>query len=157
MERLQPVWILSARSLLGLLLAASFGLLGVGIGWASYVFFGATSRETLFILLLGGIVVGAAGGGFLGWLHLDYNTPVRLIGTAALLLLAATGGAWGGFQYGAIQEVPCCAKADITPITYVLLGAAVATNIVALGLSLTQLAVPTLKRQFAVGKSGRLV
>ncbi len=155
MERLQPVWILSARSILGLLLAAIFGLLGVGIGWIAYVFFGATSRETLLILLLGGTVIGTAGGGFLGWLRLDYNTPVRLLGTAALLLLAAIGGAWGGFQYGAVQEVPCCARADITPITYVLLGACLATNVVALALSLTQLALPTLKRQFAVGRFGR--
>ncbi len=155
MEWLQPVWVLSARSILGLLLSGSLGLLGVGIGWASYIFFGATSRETLLILLLGGTVVGAAGGGFLAWLRLDYNTPVRLISMAAVLLLAALGGAWGGFQYGAIQEVPCCARADITPITYVLLGASLATNAVALALSLTQLALPTLKRQFAVGRFGR--
>lgn len=155
MERLQPVWVLSARSILGLLLAASFGLLGVGIGWGSYVFFGATSRETLLILLLGGGAVGAAGGGFLGWLRLDYNTPARLISTAALLLLAAIAGAWGGFQFGSVQEVPCCARADITPITYIVLGASLATNVLALALSLTQLVLPTLKWQFAVGKFGR--
>lgn len=155
MERLQPVWLLSARSILGLLLAASFGLLGVGIGWGSYVFFGATSRETLLILLLGGGAVGAAGGGFLGWLRLDYNTPARLISTAALLLLAAIAGAWGGFQFGSVQEVPCCARADITPITYIVLGASLATNVLALALSLTQLVLPTLKWQFAVGKFGR--
>ncbi len=155
MDWLQPTLIFSARSILGLLLAGSLGLLGVGIGWISYVFFGATSRETLVILLMGGAVIGTAGGGFLGWLRFDYNTPVRLISTAAVLLLAATGGAWAGFQYGAIQEVPCCARADITPITYVLLGASLATNAVALALSLTQLALPTLKRQFAVGRFGR--
>ncbi len=155
MDWLQPTLIFSARSILGLLLAGSLGLLGVGIGWGSYVFFGATSRETLLILLLGGAVVGAAGGGFLGWLRLDYNTPVRLISTAAVLLLGATGGAWGGFQYGAVQEVPCCAKADLTPITYIVLGASLATNVLALALSLTQLALPTLRRQFAVGRFGR--
>ena len=155
MDWLRPFLVFSARSILGLLLAASLGLLGVGIGWGSYVFFGATSRETLLILLLGGGAVGAAGGGFLGWLRLDYNTPVRLISTAAVLLLAAIGGAWGGFQYGASQEIPCCARADITPITYVLLGASLATNVVALALSLTQLALPTLRRQFAVGRFGR--
>lgn len=155
MERLQPIWVLSARSIIGLLLAAIFGLLGVGIGWIAYVFFGATSRETLLILLLGGAVVGTAGGGFLGWLRLDYNTPVRLIGMAAVLLLAATGGAWGGFQYGSFQEVPCCARADITPITYVLIGASLATNVIALVLSLTQLAMPMLRRQFAVSKFWR--
>ena len=155
MERLRPVWILIARGILGLLLAASLGLLGVGIGWGSYVFFGATSRETLLILLMGGGAVGAAGGGFLGWLRLDYNTPIRLIGTAAALLLAAIAGAWGGFQYGSVQEIPCCARADITPITYIVLGASVATNVIAMALSLTQVALPTLKRQFAVGKFGR--
>ena len=155
MEWLRPVWILLARSILGLLLAASLGLLGVGIGWGSYVFFGATSRDTLLILLMGGAVVGAAGGGFLGWLRLEYNTPVQLISTAAVLLLASTGGAWGGFQFGAVQEVPCCARADITPITYVLLGASLVTNGIALALSLTQLAIPTLRRQFAVGKFGQ--
>ena len=155
MEWVRPVLVISARSILGVLLAASFGLLGVGIGWGSYVFFGATSRDTLLILLIGGAVVGAASGGFLGWLRLEHNSPVRIISTIALLLLAALGGAWGGFQYGAIQEVPCCATANITPITYIMLGATITTNVVALTLSLTQSALPALRRQFLVGKFGR--
>ena len=155
MEWVRPVLVISARSILGLLLAGSFGLLGVGIGWGSYVFFGATSRDTLLILLIGGAVVGAASGGFLGWLRLEHNSPVRIISTIALLLLAALGGAWGGFQYGAIQEVPCCATANITPITYIMLGATITTNAVALTLSLTQSALPALRRQFLVGKFGR--
>ena len=155
MEWVRPVLVISARSILGVLLAASFGLLGVGIGWGSYVFFGATSRDTLLILLIGGAVVGAASGGFLGWLRLEHNSPVRIISTIALLLLAALGGAWGGFQYGAIQEVPCCATANITPITYIMLGATITTNAVALTLSLTQSALPALRRQFLVGKFGR--
>lgn len=155
MEWVRPVLVISARSILGLLLAGSFGLLGVGIGWGSYVFFGATSRDTLLILLIGGAVVGAATGGFLGWLRLEHNSPVRIISTIALLLLAALGGAWGGFQYGAIQEVPCCATANITPITYIMLGATITTNAVALTLSLTQSALPALRRQFLIGKFGR--
>ena len=155
MEWVRPVLVISARSILGLLLAGSFGLLGVGIGWGSYVFFGATSRDTLLILLIGGAVVGAATGGFLGWLRLEHNSPVRIISTIALLLLAALGGAWGGFQYGAIQEVPCCATANITPITYIMLGATITTNAVALILSLTQSALPALMRQFLAGKFGR--
>ena len=66
-----------------------------------------------------------------------YNKPMRDVkdpislpagSTAALLLLAAIAGAWGGFQYASVQEVPCCAKADITPITYTVLGASVAAT-----------------------------
>lgn len=135
-------------------MGAIFGILGVGIGWASYVFFGATSRDTLLILLVGGAVLGTAGGGFVAWLRLDNNTPVRLIFTAVLLLSAAVGGAWGGYQYGLAQEIPCCARADITPITYIVMGATVATNVVALTLAITQLALPSLKRKLAVGKVG---
>jgi len=155
MEWLQPVLVLSVRTLLGLLMGASLGLLGVGIGWGSYVFFGATSLDTLLILLMGGAAVGAAGGGFLAWLGIDYNTPIRLIAMAVLLLLAAIGGAWGGFQYGSVQEVPCCAKADITPITYIVLGAALATNIIALVIGLTRMAMPSLRKEPALVKYSR--
>ena len=155
MEWLQPVLVLSVRTLLGLLMGASLGLLGVGVGWGSYLFFGATSLDTLLILLMGGAAVGEAGGGFLAWLGIDYNTPIRLIATAMLLLLAAIGGAWGGFQYGSVQEVPCCAKADITPITYIVLGSALATNLIALVMGLTRMAMPSLRRQPALVTNSR--
>ena len=155
MDWIRPVSVYTARSIVGVLLGASLGLLGVGIGWGSYVFFGATTRETLLILLIGGAVVGTAAGSFFGWLRFERNTRLRLISTAVLLLIVALGGAWGGFQYGAAQEVPCCAGADLTPITYILLGACLATNVIALALSLTQLALPSLRRQFPAGKLGR--
>ncbi|MCI0860200.1 MAG: hypothetical protein J4N81_15840 [Chloroflexi bacterium] len=155
MEWLQPVLVLSVRSFLGLLMGASLGLLGVGVGWASFVFFGASSGDTLLILLMGGAAVGSAGGSFLAWLNLDYNTGLKLVGKAVLFLLAAIAGAWGGFQYSSVREIPCCAKADITPITYFVLGAVVATNVVALALRLTGLGLPSLRRQLALGKTNR--
>ena len=52
------------------------------------------SNSALLLLLKGGTVVGATAGGFLGWLRLDSKSPVGLISTAALLLLAVTGRVW---------------------------------------------------------------
>ena len=152
---LQPFLIFTVRTILGLLMGVSLSFLGVGIGWVSYVFFGASSLDTLLILFMGGASVGAAGGGFLSWLNLDYNTPMRLLAKALVLVIAAVGGAWGGYQYGSVQDVPCCARADITPITYIVLGATVGANIIALLLGITRQAMPSLRRQLALGKIGQ--
>jgi hypothetical protein len=124
----------------------TLGPLGAGIGWALYVFSGAVSLNTLLGLLMGGAAVGAAAGVLLAWLRLDYNSPLWLGATAVVLLLAALAGAWGGYQYGAVQEVPCCAGPEITPIAYVSLGAAAVAGGIGLALNIARQVVTSLKR-----------
>ena len=138
--------VLVGRTLLGVLAAITLGPLGAGIGWALYVFSGAVSLNTLLVLLMGGAAVGAAAGVLLAWLRFDYNSPLWLGATAVVLLLAALAGAWGGYQYGAVQEVPCCAGPDITPIAYVSLGAAAVAGGIGLVLNIARQVVTSLNR-----------
>jgi len=146
MERLRPFIVLSVRSLFGVLIGGTFGFLGVGIGWGSFVFFGAKSGDTLLLLFIGGAAVGTTIGVFLAWMNLDGNSAVRILTTGALLLLVAVGGSWGGYQYGSVQDVPCCASADVTPITYIVMGAVLAASVVALILNVSRRAFPFLNR-----------
>jgi hypothetical protein len=146
MERLRPFIVLSVRSLFGVLIGGTFGFLGVGIGWGSFVFFGARSGDTLLLLFIGGAAVGTTIGVFLAWMNLDGNSAVRILTTGALLLLVAVGGSWGGYQYGSVQDVPCCASADVTPITYIVMGAVLAASVVALILNVSRRAFPFLNR-----------
>jgi hypothetical protein len=145
-ERLRPLVELTVRTIIGVLFGGTFGFLGVGIGWISFVFFGARSGDTLLLLFIGGSSVGVAGGVSLGWLNLDGNSGIRLVAMGSLLLLAAAGGSWGGYQFGSVQDVPCCATADVTPITYIVIGAILATSVVALILNLSYRALPLFRR-----------
>ena len=146
MERLRPSLVLSARTLFGVLIGGTFGFFGVGISWISFVFFGARSGDTLLLLFIAGAALGTTIGVFLAWMNLDGNSAVRVIATSALFLLVAVGGSWGGYQYGSVQDVPCCATADVTPITYIVMGAVLATSVVALILNVSRRALPFLNR-----------
>lgn len=146
MERSRPLFVLSVRTLFGVLIGGTFGFLGVGIGWGSFVFFGARSGDTLLLLFICGAAVGTTIGVFLAWMNLDGNSAVRVIATSVLFLMVAIGGSWGGYQYGSVQYVPCCASPDITPITYIVVGAVLATNVVALILNVVCRALPFLNR-----------
>ena len=128
MEGFQVVLALAVRTIMGTLLSLALGMTGVGIGWILFVFLGFTAHSALLNLMLAGAAVGAAAGGFLAWLRLDNNTLPLLLGTGVVLLAAGVAGAWGGFRFGADQEVPCCAGPDITPMTYIVLGAVVTSN-----------------------------
>jgi hypothetical protein len=138
MERLQPVLLLVLRTIVGSLLALALGMFGVGMGWILYVFFGFTTYTALLAMMMGGATLGAAAGGFLARLRLDNNTLPMLLVTAAVLLVAGVAGAWGGFQFGSQQEVPCCTGPEFRPMTYMVLGATVVTNGVALLLGIVQ-------------------
>ncbi len=145
-EKLRPLIGLSVRSLFGVLIGGTFGFLGVGIGWGSFVFFGARSGDTLLLLFISGAAVGTTIGVFLAWMNLDGNSAVRVIATGALFMLVAVVGSWGGYRFGSIQEAPCCASADVTPITYIVMGAVLATSVVALILNVSRRALPFLNR-----------
>ena len=144
MERLRPLLVLSARTLFGVLIGGTLGFLGVGMGWGSFVYFGARSGDTLLLLFIAGAALGTTIGVFLAWMNLDGNSAVRVIATSALFLLVAVGGSCGGYQYGSVQDVPCCATADVTPITYIVMGAVLATSVVALILNVSRRALPFL-------------
>jgi hypothetical protein len=135
MDRAQPLLVFGGRTVLGVLLAVVLSMAGIGIAWGLYVFFGASSRTTLLTVFMVGAGVGAGLGGFLAWLRIEGDPGPVLLATVLLALLAGIGGAWGGYEFGGRQEVPCCAKADITPVTYTALGAAVAANGAALMVS----------------------
>ncbi len=133
MDRVQPVLVLVGRTVLGALLATVFSVVGIGIAWAIFVFSGAGSHATLLALFMGGGGIGAGSGSFLAWLRVDWVPPWPMLLAAVLApVLAGIAGAWGGFQFGANQEVVCCAGPDITPITYTALGATAAANAAAL-------------------------
>lgn len=146
MEWLRPSFVLTFRTILGLLLGMTFGFVGVLIGWVSFVFFGATSGTTLLGLFMGGAAIGTAVGVFMAWMTLDGNVASRVIITMGLLVLAAAGGSWGGYQFGSIQEVPCCAKPDVTPITYIVIGSVAVTSVVAFIMNVSRQAMPLLRR-----------
>ena len=133
MERVQPVLVLAGRIVLGILLATVFSVVGIGVGWAVFVFFGAVSHAALLALFMSGAGLGAGLGSYLAWLRVDRVPPWPvLLAMVLAMVLAGTGGAWGGFQFGANQEVECCVGPPITPITYTALGATAAANAAAL-------------------------
>jgi len=138
MDKFQPLLVLAGRIVFGVLLAVVLSTVGIGIAWGLYVFFGASSRSTLLTLFTVGAGVGAGLGGFLAWLRLEGDSPPVLLVTVSLALLAGIGGAWGGYEFGGRQEVPCCAKPDITPVTYTAFGATVAANGAALAVGLAR-------------------
>ena len=129
MDIVQLVLVLAGRAVVGVLLAAVLGVIGIGIAWAMFVFFGAVSHATLLYLLMSGAGVGAGVGAFVAWLRIDRVPPRPLLLAGALtLVLAGIGGAWGGYQFGADQAVACCVGPAITPITYTALGATAGTS-----------------------------
>ena len=54
MDIVEPVLVLAGRTALGVLLATVFGVVGIGIAWAMFVFFGAVSHVTLLVLFMCG-------------------------------------------------------------------------------------------------------
>ncbi len=124
--------ILAARTVAGSLLASVLSVIGIGVAWGSFVFFGAAAHATLLILFAAGAGIGAGVGAYIAWLRFDHVPSWQgNLGTVLALALAGAGGAWGGFQFGASQEVACCTGPAITPITYTALGATAAANVLA--------------------------
>ena len=133
MDIIQPVLVLAGRAVLGVLLAAVFSVIGIGIAWAMFVFFGAVAHATLLVLFMFGAGLGAGGGSYIAFLRVDWvPTAPMLTAIGLTLLLAGIGGAWGGFQFGANQEVECCVGPPVTPITYTAIGATLGANAAAL-------------------------
>ena len=133
MDRVQPVLVLGGRTVLGVLLAATLSVIGIGIAWGMFVFWGAVSHTTLLLLFMTGAGVGAGIGSFAAWLRIDLAPRASASAAMALvIILMGIGGAWGGFQFGGTREVACCVGPTIGPITYTVIGATIAANVAAL-------------------------
>ena len=128
---------LGGRTVLGVLLAATLRVIGIGIAWGMFVFWGAVSHTTLLLLFMTGAGVGAGIGSFAAWLRIDLAPRASLLAVMALvIILMGIGGAWGGFQFGGTREVACCVGPTIGPITYTVIGATIAANAAALAMVL---------------------
>ena len=142
MDRLQPVLVLAGRTILGTLLALVFSMTGLGVAWGLFIFSGSQSATAVLVMLLIGAGLGAGLAGFMAWLRLDRNTRLAMIGMLSLTVVAGVFGAWGGYEFGAYQDVNCCdrvgARPALTPVTYTAFGATLAANGAALLLGLTR-------------------
>ncbi len=123
--------------MLGVLLAAMLSVIGIGIAWGMFVFWGAVSHTTLLLLFMTGAGVGAGIGSYAAWLRIDMAPRASVLAAMALvIILMGIGGAWGGFQFGGTREVACCVGPTIGPITYTVIGATIAANVAALAMVL---------------------
>ena len=128
-EKASPYLIPIARTIAGGLLGVVLSMTGIALAWSLYVFFGGSSIElwqaSLFLAAGGGAGTAA----FVAWLHIDRENGWVLALTATVVIGAGILGSWGGFEYGAAQEIECCAMPTVSPIYYTALGSAVVANI----------------------------
>ncbi len=130
--------VFAGRSALSVGLGGAFSVAGIGIAWGLFVFSSSRSLDTMLWSLMVGAGLGAGLGGFLAWLRLEGDTFLLLLAAAVLVAAAGIGGAWGGYEFGARQEVECCAIPTVTPVTYTALGATVVASGVAMFFSLAR-------------------
>ena len=120
--------VFALRAVLGVGQATLFTVIGIGMAWGLFGFSGAHSLTTTLWFLMAGAGIGAGLGGVAAWLRLEGDTWLVLLAMASLATAAGVGGAWGGYQFGAGQEVECCAMPTVTPVTYTAVGATVLAN-----------------------------
>lgn len=134
-----PVLAVLGRFLLGVLLAALLSVVGIGVAWAMFVFFGAVSHATLLTMFVTGAGLGAGMGAFGAFMRMDRG-PTWQIMSLLFLVVVFFGavGAWLGYQFGATREVECCTGPVIGPITYTSIGSVVGASLSALGVWLGQ-------------------
>ena len=128
-EKLEPILVPIARSAIGVAFGVVLSMIGIGVAWSLYIFFGASSIDTWKACLFFGSGFGAGTGAFAAWLHLDRETSKVLLLTAAAVLGGGILGSWGGLLYGEAQDIECCAEPTVSPVYYTALGSAVVANI----------------------------
>ena len=85
----RTVLVLTARTVIGLLLASVLSVIGIGVAWGLFVFFGAAAHATLLILFAAGSGIGAGVGGFIAWLQFDRVPSWQVhLGTVLVMALA---------------------------------------------------------------------
>lgn len=134
-----PVLAVLGRLLLGVLLSALLSVVGIGVAWAMFVFFGAVAHSTLLTMFVTGAGLGAGMGAYGAFMRMDRGPTWKIMILLFLLVvLFSTVGAWLGYQYGATLEVECCTGPAIGPITYTSIGSVVGSSLSALGVWLGQ-------------------
>ncbi len=128
-EKLEPYLVPIARSIAGVVLGVVLSMIGIVIAWSLYVFFGGRTIELWQASLFFSAGAGAGIATFVAWLHIDRENGWVLVLTALVVLGAGILGAWGGYQYGAAQEIECCAMPTVSPVYYTALGSASVANV----------------------------
>jgi len=131
-DKILWVPLLVARVALGAGLGIVLGMAGLGIAWGLYIFSGAVSQVTLLAMSVAGVGIGAGIGPGVAWLRLDRSRVSASFMIFVLGILGGTLGGWLGYQYGAGQEVECCAGPDTAPFTYTAYGATLGANAIVL-------------------------
>ena len=138
MDKVQSLMVFVGRTALSFGLGGAFSVVGIGVAWGFFVFSSSRSLDTMLWSLMAGAGLGAGLGGFLAWLRLEGDGLLLLLAAAALVAAAGIGGAWGGYEFGARQEVECCAMPTVTPVTYTAVGATVVASGAAMLFSLAR-------------------
>ena len=128
-EKVGPIVVPVGRSVIGVVFGVVLSMIGIGIAWSLFIFFGFESIDVWKGLLYFGAGFGAGTGAFVAWLHLDRENGWVLLLMAAVVVGAVAVGSFGGFQYGEAQEVRCCAQPTVSPLYYTSLGASVVANV----------------------------
>lgn len=144
-EKMEPFLVPIGRSIAGVVLGVVLSMIGIVIAWSLYVFFGGHSIELWQASLFFASGAGAGIATFVAWLHIDRENGWVLALTALVVMGAGMLGAWGGYEYGAAQEIECCAMPTVSPVYYTALGSAVVSNVAGVVFAATR-AILTRKR-----------
>ena len=135
----KPVLVCIVRTALGVALSAVLSAIGMAVASALAVFFGVSGLSSLLTLLMVGAGIGAGLGAAAALFRIDSipGWPLLLAVVAGMSLVGSAAG-WAGFQIGdmitAYEESQCVGVCEylFKPRTYIALGAAISTNLVAL-------------------------
>ena len=127
-EKAGPFLVPIGRTVLGACLGIVLCMIGIGVAWGVFIFFGSQSVNIWLGSLFFGAGLGAGIGCFFAWLRIDGDATLALLMTAVIIIGAGILGAWGGFEYGSTVEVECCAMPTKSPIYYTAMGATVLAN-----------------------------
>jgi len=148
-EKMEPFLVPFGRLIAGVVLGVVLSMIGIVIAWSLYVFFGGRTIEVWQASLFFSAGLGAGIATFAAWLHIDRENGWVLALTALVVLGAGIFGAWGGYRYGAAQEVECCAMPTVSPVYYTALGSAVVANVAGVVFAATR-AILTRKRPIQI-------
>ena len=145
------------REFFGIILSMPLGLLGVLLGWGTFVMFASpTDWHFWFWSIMGGAGVLAAVGASVAWLlGTTPRPPLASISLFASIAAAGVVGAYLGYQWGLTVDTPCCAQPDNSVFGYTASGAMAGALLAATLLGIISQRVWRLPRApFAIRGSG---
>ena len=113
------------REFFGLVFSMPLGLLGVLLGWGTFLMFASPfDWHFWFWSIIGGAGVMAAVGASLAWLLGTSPRPAAAsIGLFSAIAAAGVVGAYAGYHLGQTVDYPCCAGPDNSVFGYTTSGA----------------------------------